>query len=127
MVSSKSRTTKSKATDRSVRPTFSDSQVRCEPQAHVVDRPLSRHVAQMRLDAFPHTLEIVRPISLGQHGGEAATEGGKPAHHIPRQRRRPRDQRDVAHVEAGGGKSSTVIFDRRKVPGGGSLAILSAA
>src|SRR3984957_14046960 len=33
----------------------------------------------------------------------------------------------MAHVEAGGSKSPTVIFDRRKVPGVGGLAIMSTA
>ena len=56
-------------------------------------------------------------------GGEAATEGREP----PRQWRGPRDRRDIAHIEAGDGESRTVIFNRRKVPGVGGLAIVSAA
>jgi PAS domain S-box-containing protein len=100
---------------------------RCKPQPHVVGRPLSRRVAEGRLDAFTHTFEVFRAFRLGQHGGEAAAEGREPSHHIARQRRGPRDQLDIADVEAGGGKARTVIFDRRKIPGVGGLAIMSAA
>ena len=102
-------------------------QVGCKPQPYVVSRPLSRRVAQVWFDAFTHTLEIVRAIPFGQHRGEAATEGREPSHQIPGQRRGPRDQRDIAHVKASGGKSPTVVLDRRKVPGVGGLAIISAA
>src|SRR5712664_2753814 len=80
-------------------------QAGCKPQPYVVGRPFSRRVAQVWLDAFTHTIEIVRAIPFGQHRGEAATEGRKPSHHIPGQRRGPRDQRDIAHAKASGGKS----------------------
>src|SRR4051794_35458734 len=66
--------------DPSHRPTPLAYQVGCKSQPHVVGRPLPRRVAQMRLDAFTYTLEIVRAIRLGQHGGEAATEGREPSH-----------------------------------------------
>jgi len=79
-------------------------QMRCETQSDVVRGPIAVGITELRSHPIANAAEVIFALLGTQYRGEAARKGLKPAHHV-RQYRWPRDQRDVADVEAGGSQS----------------------